>query len=225
MAIRSTVVDPTGGRKINFPKSALAFNYCFGEGLEIGSGAHNSFGLKGSRNVSPGDTETLVFRDSEVEMCGSYDEIDIIAEGDAIPVEDQSQNYVISSHVFEHFPDPIRALLEWYRIVKDGGVIFIIAPKRDAHEPDRERPVSTLDELLSAHFEQWTVDTVPAEVEKAAGGRRGHYFVWTLELAKELIETLQMNCGFDATILRALHTDDKPGNGWSLILRVKHPES
>lgn len=224
MAIRQTVVDVTGGRNINFPKSALAQKYCQGTGLEIGSGAHNSFGLEGSRNVSPGDDETLVFRDAEVEFCGKYDEIDIVAEGDAIPVPDQSEDYIISSHVWEHFADPIKALLEWYRIVKHKGVIFIIAPKRDALEADKERPISTLDEIIHAHEEQWTPDTLPPEVVRAAGSKRGHVFVWELELMQELVEYVNATFATDMSFITWRPTDDKVKNGWCVVLRVYHPE-
>lgn len=222
MAIRQTVVDPSGGRNINFPKSSLALKYCQGKGLEIGSGAHNSFGLD-SLNVSPGDAETEVFRKAEVEVCGSYDEIDIIAEGDDIPVDDQSQDYVISSHVFEHFPNPSRALREWYRIVKNKGVIFIIAPKRDSHEPDKVRPLSTLDELIKADDEDWTIETAPVDVTQAAGGKRGHYFVWTLELAMQLVDYVKQTYGCDLSPITWRTSDDKVSNGWCLILRVYHP--
>ena len=224
MAIRQTVVDPTGGRNINFPKSELALKYCQGQGLEIGSGAHNSFGLEGSRNVSPGDEETLVFRDSEVEMCGKYDEIDIIAEGDCIPVEDESQDYVISSHVFEHLPDPIKALLEWYRIVKAKGVIFIIAPYKGAHAPDALRPMSTLEEIVKAHEEQWTTETAPAEVILAAGSKRGHYFCWSIELAVALVDYINATYGTAMYPIVVRDRDDKVKNGWCLALRVYHPK-
>lgn len=222
MAIRQTVVDPSGGMKIDFPASQLALKHCVGEGLEIGSGAHNSFRLPGSRNVSPGDQATEAFRLAEIEHCGKYDEIDIVAEGDAIPVEDQSQDYVISSHVFEHFPNPAKALREWHRIVRDGGVVFIIAPKRDAHPPDRERPISTLEELKRADQEQWTVDTAPAEVIAAAGSKRGHYFVWTVDLAMELVDYVNESIKGSLRPITFRETDDKVGNGWCLVLEVQH---
>lgn len=223
MAIRTTVVDTTGGRNINFPKSALALKYCIGEGAEIGSGCHNNFGLEGSINISPVDEETEVFRLAEIEMCGKYDEIDIKAEGDNIPVEDQKWNYVISSHTFEHFANPARTLREWYRVTKDKGVIFIIAPKRDAHVPDQKRPISTLSELIKADKENWTKDTLPLDVQEAAGGKRGHVFVWTLELAMELVDYVKTQYKCDLSPITWRPTDDKCGNGWCLILRVYHP--
>jgi len=224
MAIRQTVVDVDGGRNINFPKSALALKYCQGTGAEIGSGAHNSFGLEGSINVSPGDADTEVFRLAEIEFCGKYDEIDIKAEGDNIPVEDQIWDYIINSHAWEHFSDPIKALLEWWRVVKDKGTIFIIAPKRDAHEPDKARPISTLDEIIRAHSELWTPDTLPDEVVAAAGGKRGHVFVWTLELMQELVAYVNETYHTEMSPITWRPTDDKCGNGWLIVLKVHHSE-
>ena len=58
-------------------------------------------------------------------------------------------DYVLSSHVIEHFFDPIKALREWYRVIKGGGFIFIIAPHMD-RTFDRFRKTETpLDELIN----------------------------------------------------------------------------
>jgi ubiquinone/menaquinone biosynthesis C-methylase UbiE len=41
--------------------------------------------------------------------------------------------------VVEHLPDPIAAFFEWNRVLKAGGTIFMIFPKRDALPADRGR--------------------------------------------------------------------------------------
>jgi len=41
-----------------------------------------------------------------------------IALGDELPFKDSSLDYVLSSHVIEHFFNPIKALLEWNRVIK-----------------------------------------------------------------------------------------------------------
>ncbi len=178
MTITKVLVKDLGKAAFYFPESKLAHKYLDGKkGLEIGSGAHNPFGLD-SLNVSPDDSHTFEFHDAEIRLCGYYAAVDIVASGDDIPVADQSQDYVISSHVFEHFPNPIRALLEWHRVTKNGGTIFIIAPKRDAHPLDRERPVSTINELIKADREFWTIETTPAEVTKARKAGRMLFDTW-----------------------------------------------
>ena len=75
-----------------FPESRLAHELLDRlEGLEIGPASHNPFGLK-TRNVGltadrdPDDYE--FFKQSQLEMCGSFAAIDISADAADIPVPD-----------------------------------------------------------------------------------------------------------------------------------------
>ncbi len=102
-----------------FPESRLAHKLLDGlEGLEIGPAAHNPFGLN-TRNVGlaadrdPFDYE--FFKQSQLEMCGSFAAIDISADAADIPVPDDSTDFVLHSHVWEHLPNPLIALDEWVR--------------------------------------------------------------------------------------------------------------
>ena len=131
-----------------FPESRLAHELLDGlEGLEIGPAAHNPFGLK-TRNVGlaadrdPFDYE--FFKQSQLEMCGSFAAIDISADAADIPVPDDSTDFVLHSHVWEHLPNPLIALDEWVRITRSGGYLFVIVPKRDAAASDKDRPVTSL---------------------------------------------------------------------------------
>ena len=134
---------------MKFKESALAHQLLDGlEGLEIGGSAHNSFGLK-TRNVDNTD-ELTCFKQEEIKLCGESLPVDIVSPGDQLPLEDNSVDFVISSHVIEHFPDPIKALREWYRVVKPGGYLYIIAPHKE-RTFDKERPRSTLSELIERH--------------------------------------------------------------------------
>lgn len=90
-----------------------------------------------------------------------YAEIDLEAEAHQVPLPDASQDYIISSHVIEHLPDPISAFFAWSWLLKPGGTVFMIVPHRDAHAPDKSRPVSTVEELFEAGFEKWTPDEHP----------------------------------------------------------------
>ena len=47
-----------------------------------------------------------------------------------LPFEDNSFDYVISSDVIEHTPDPYKATLELIRVLKPGGKICITVPNR-----------------------------------------------------------------------------------------------
>ena len=49
-----------------------------------------------------------------------------------IPVNDKHYNFVFSSHCLEHLDDYIGGLMEWKRILKPGGILFLYLPDSDA---------------------------------------------------------------------------------------------
>lgn len=65
----------------------------------------------------------------EVKICGEALPVDIVAPGDALPLPDKSVDFVLSSHVIEHFFDPIKTLKEWERVATK--YIFIIFPNKE----------------------------------------------------------------------------------------------
>ena len=148
-------------------------------------------------------------------MCGEYANIDVVGEADNIPLPDASQDYVISSHVVEHLPDPVGAFFEWQRVLKDGGIVFMILPKPDAHAPDRTRPITTPQELLQAHQERYTLASHPYQAQ----GRRGHYYVLLPQVVIEAVK----GAGLPWELLEVQDTDDKVKNGWTLVFKITKP--
>jgi len=53
---------------------------------------------------------------------------DIYSPIDAIPMPDNEYDFVICTEVFEHIPEPIKAMGEIVRLCKQGGNILITAP-------------------------------------------------------------------------------------------------
>lgn len=216
--IRTTTVTSSSNPLI-FRDSNLAHQYCQGNGAEIGAAAHNPFRLPGCVNVA--DAEGFEFyKQSQVDMCGMYAEADYFADAAHLPFEDQSLDYVISSHMLEHHPNPMRVITEWWRVVKDGGIIFTIVPKRDALPADLTRPITDFDVLSKAFVDGLTVETAP--IEGVPGGKGGHYYVYDLPLLKRLFE---MSFSWKGStghleLLEAHETDDKVGNGHLLVHRV-----
>jgi SAM-dependent methyltransferase len=64
------------------------------------------------------------------EFDGSKCPADVLADGAQVPFRDGSLDYVASSHLLEHLPDPAAAIVEWCRVVKPGGTIYMIVPDR-----------------------------------------------------------------------------------------------
>lgn len=181
--------------------------------------AHNPFNLAGSINVAPGD-DNVVYKSADIDMCGAYALIDVQAEAHALPFDRNSQDYIISSHVFEPLPDPISALVEWRRVLRDGGYVALIVPLRWALEADRSRPLSTFEEVWDAYVNKVTVDTWDYAAKPVPGGRRGHYFVYTPELVKQRVEAVD---GDWWELVAEEATDTKVGNGFYLLYRIDKP--
>ena len=55
-------------------------------------------------------------------------QIDIVSDIVAIPLPDATFDAILCSEVFEHIPDPLKALDEFGRLLKPGGQLIITAP-------------------------------------------------------------------------------------------------
>lgn len=85
----------------------------------------------------------------EVDFVGSTTHIDnLVAERGGLGTFD----YIISSHNFEHIPNPIRFLQGSARVLKPGGIISMAIPDRRACF-DYFRPITTLSEWIDASLE------------------------------------------------------------------------
>jgi len=186
---------------MKYQESKLAHKYLDGlSGLEIGGSAHNPFGLN-TKNVDCSDDMDTVFKKEEIKICGEVMPVDIVAPGDEIPVPDESYDFVINFHVLEHFPDPIKALTEWYRIIRNGGYIFLTIPHKE-RTFDNHKPRTKLQELIERH-----------KAGKCPEPQDGHYSVWITKDIVELINYL----GWE--IVEVQNVDDKVGNGFTIIIQ------
>ncbi len=55
-------------------------------------------------------------------------DLDIKSDITCIPEQDMSFDAVMCTEVFEHIPDPVAAIKEFSRLLKDGGQLIITAP-------------------------------------------------------------------------------------------------
>lgn len=205
---------------MKFKDSALAHKYLDRlTGIEIGGSAHNPFNLQNCKNVDYTDDMETVFKLGEYKMCGEKMPVDIIAEGDNLPLEDNSVDFVINSHVIEHFFDPIKAIKEWMRVIKPNGYLFIIVPHK-MRIFDENRPITTLQELIDRHEGRINPDDVnmkdghnTSNVTGLPLNEHGHWSVWDTPAFKELIDYLKLS------IVEYLDVDDKVGNGFCFVIR------
>jgi glycosyltransferase involved in cell wall biosynthesis/SAM-dependent methyltransferase len=189
---------------MKFKESFLAHRLLDGlEGIEVGGSAHNPFGLK-TRNVDFTASLDTEFKQQEIKLCGEAMPVDIVAPGDKLPVEDNSVDFIVSSHAIEHFPDPIKTLKEWYRVVRPGGFLYIVAPHKE-RTFDRDRERTPLAELIKRH-----------ETGVGPDPDAGHCSVWITEDFVELVKYLGWS------IVAVQDVDDKVGNGFAVAIRVEN---
>jgi len=212
MAIQSIAVKGSKSANHVFPLHKPTKAICIGQGIELGAAAHNPFGLAGAINIAPCD-DSEVYEAAQIAMCGSYAKIDICAEAHCLPLSAGTQEYVVSSHVVEHLPNPVAAFFEWNRVLKLGGVIVMIVPLPGAHPPDAGRPIVTVEELMEGYRLGYGVENFPDKSVPA----RGHYYVYTLARMLELIEHLNAHHGLRWEILLTEKKDSKVGNGFTVI--------
>jgi len=192
----------------SFPESALAHKYCIGKGLEIGGCAHNPFGLN-TQNVDFTDSTNTVFKQEEIRLCGKALKVDIVASGDDIPLPDESQDFIVSSHVIEHFPNPIKALIEWDRLVRPGGIIFMIVPHKE-RTFDKGKENTLLEHLIKDFKNNNTNPHVYSY---------GHDHCWITESFMELINYIIQELYMKWEIVEVQDVDDKVGNGFTVVVR------
>lgn len=216
-----------------FKESQLAHVLLDGmKGLEIGGSAHNAFGLD-TVNVDrfpvhapidhPESNDKIIlgfhpgfapYANEQVRLCGEVMPVDIVAPGDCIPVADQSFDFVINSHVVEHFFDPIGAIKEWMRIATQ--YIFIICPQRDALESDKDKPLTSLEDHIMRF-----------ETGVDLGGLNGaetdeHHSRWTCQsFCNMLMWIYTQDWGKDWETCAVEDPDHKVGNGFTVVLKKK----
>jgi SAM-dependent methyltransferase len=181
--------------------------YCHGRGIEIGPGDNPYC-----------DHQNTIFVDKF-----QNGNIDVVSEADNLPFEDDSFDYLLSSHCLEHLPDTLKALHEWKRVVKKDGTIFLILPHCE-RTFDKGREKTTLKHHIDnyknrtgyddrTHWNEFLMYSIPqyphkwiGEAPKTEDGipdfrwivKKGHlhYHVWTLTEMVEILEYLNLGILF-----------------------------
>lgn len=160
-----------------------------GSGLEVGPGHHplvESNRWLAVRYLDRWEPE----RNAELfpELEGeTFAEPDLIVDlnTDALgPIASESEDFIVSSHVFEHLANPLRVIDDCHRVLRPGGTLLILLPDR-RRTFDKDRHPTALEHVV-AHFEEGTI-AVDDE---------------------HIIEFL-INTGTDPEVLKAIATDPR----------------
>jgi SAM-dependent methyltransferase len=132
-------------------------------GLEIGGPSKRMFGRQGHIPIYP-----IAKRIDNCNFCrntvweGDIDEGDsFVFNKGAAPgtqyiceasnlgsVKDYSYDFILSSHCVEHLANPLKAITEWVRVLKQDGLLVLIIPHKDGTF-DHRRLVTSLEHLVS----------------------------------------------------------------------------
>lgn len=196
-----------------FPESQFAHHWLDGlSGLEIGPSTHNPFGLN-TRNVGLGGEG---YTEEQLAWTGAVASIDVLAEAGAIPLPSESEEFILASHVIEHCPDLIKTLLEWYRIVKNDGYLFIVVPHRDAVPSDRGKPLTQWTHVVHDYMMHANQDSEP----EAKNFLYCPYHVFSPDSMKDFVTRI---FGKRMTLVGEQDPDDKVGNGFVLVYQKQIP--
>ena len=133
-------------------RTIMAFEYIRGKGIEIGA-SHQPLTVQ--KNVRVLYTNQL----TEDEIKRHFSELgqvstvktDIIDDVQTLNrIKDESLDFCIANHVLEHIKDPIGSVLNWLRILKPGGILYISVLDAPTYL-DNERSISTLEHFLADH--------------------------------------------------------------------------
>ncbi|HEY2283896.1 MAG TPA: methyltransferase domain-containing protein [Solirubrobacteraceae bacterium] len=184
-------------RLLRRQRSKFVSGYLRGlHGIEIGASSHNRFYLNAINVDRFGESDT-VYKREERRLVMHAVKVDVVAPGDELPFGGDSYDFVFSSHVIEHFPDPIKALHEWTRVAR--RYVVVIAPHRD-RTFDIDNPLTPVSELMERHRDGFTSD-----VDR-------HWSVWTCESFIELCDAIGLR------VVDRQDPDDKVGNGFIVII-------
>ena len=126
----------------------IARTYLRGNGIEIGAlNAPLQLPLKArARYVDRLPVEELRRHYPELAAWKLVD-VDVVDDGERLEkIEDGSQSFVTANHFLEHCQNPILALENMLRVVREGGIVYLAVPDK-RYTFDRDRPVTSFEHL------------------------------------------------------------------------------
>jgi SAM-dependent methyltransferase len=195
-------------------RELIANTYISGSGIEIGA-------LNLPLQLPRGTTVKYVDKYPEDVLRKRYSElesvplvhVDIIDDGEVLSMfGDATQDFVIANHFLEHCRDPIGAIGNMLRTLKDSGVLYAAVPDK-RFTFDAPRPVTSLLHLIKDHqdqgektnreaYEEWVrlIEKIDDPAGVAAETARLmaieysiHYHVWTQCEILELVAKLKQD--------------------------------
>lgn len=208
-------------------RKELAVQYISGEGIEVGA-------LHAPLEVSEGTNVHYVDRMSAADLRKQYPELsavnlvdpDIVDDGEKLSkIQDNVWDFVIANHMIEHCQNPIDAIQNFLRVLKEDGILYMGVPDK-RYTFDLDRPLTDLDHLVrdykegpewskQSHYQEYAclVDKVPEE-QVAARMKllldmdySIHFHVWQPDSFLEMLSYCQGKLSFPFTLEKFQEND------------------
>lgn len=118
------------------------------QGIGIEIGAH----------TSPVPGIHPIYVDKYPAFAGTPCLMDCFGTLESLPMLDASLDYIVASHVLEHSANPIKALVEMHRVLRHGGIAYLVLPDKNLTW-DRTRETTPVDHF----FEDYELDTTDCD--------------------------------------------------------------
>ncbi|MFO6418779.1 methyltransferase domain-containing protein [Hylemonella sp. W303a] len=190
------------------------YKHCKGRGVEIGPGPRPQI-LPGAHiqvqyveQATPDQWQQLYGKDTKTPVDPGLWKLYVVGNADQIPAEQNSLDFIFSSHVIEHLANPLGHLAYWSKLLKKGGVVAAVIPDMRGCKDYVFQP-STLEELDAEyrrglmtptldHYRRWcnvrAPKTDPAEV--LARGRSIHVHFYTPETMQTVLQARYRELGY-----------------------------
>lgn len=180
-------------------------------GVEIGGSTFNPF--PGVRSWNLDTKDNGLFQHAQQAIAGGAAKVDVYASADSMPFGDGVLDFVLASHVIEHMPDTIAALREWDRVLRPGGVCFLIVPHQE-RTSDHWRPRTE----LVHHLADFALGTT---VQSDSMVPTSHYHVWITQDFVDLVRFLDRRGALQWDLEVVEDQDSKVGNGFTVVARKR----
>lgn len=205
----------------------LLTRFLSGSGVELGPGHHPMpipFPGVSVRYVDRWQPEENLALFTNLEAGASFPKPDIVANLDVdrlSALADESQDFVIASHLLEHLADPLTQIAEIHRVLKPGGVVLVFLPDR-RYTFDRKRAPTPLAHLIAEHRDRITVVS-DEHIEDYLRKTDVWDPSWTPEQEREQFElnrqrSIHVHCWSEDEILPVIeYTIVEMGMRWELL--------
>ena len=226
MQVKNKIITNLSYLRTSWKRKLISISKTFNHqyGIEIGGPSPIVFGLKSifpvyvfAREIDGINFSTDTVWEGKIEAGKTYKYFQnhcgyqyICEASDLSGIQDSKYDFALSSHSLEHIANPIKALLEWNRVLKKSGKLVLILPDKtrtfdslrnytdykhlieDFRNNTTEHDQTHMNEILELH--NYTNDpgsnktSFRDSLSNNFIHRMAHHHVFSLELIKQILD-------------------------------------